>query len=64
MSFQRRHLLAHAMGVIDQAYVSQTGEDPARVGRRIEVSALGGGESIGVTAEVERLALPRALSVD
>ena len=40
VSFQRRHLLAHAMGVIDQAYVSQTGEDPARVGRRIEVSAV------------------------
>lgn len=45
VSFQRRHLLAHSMGVIDQAYLDKTGESTSLLGRRVEVSA----------AEVEQL---------
>lgn len=46
-SFQKRHLLAHTMGVIDQAYIDRTGESPSLLGRRVsilpeEVSALSG----------------------
>lgn len=44
-SFQKRHLLAHRMGVVDQAYLDRTGEPGSLLGRRItilpqEVSAL------------------------
>lgn len=44
-SFQKRHLLAHRMGVVDQTYLDRTGESGSLLGRRItilpqEVSAL------------------------
>ncbi len=44
-SFQKRHLLAHRMGVVDQTYLDRTGEPGSLLGRRItilpeEVSAL------------------------
>lgn len=44
-SFQKRHLLAHRMGVIDQQYLDRTGEPQSLLGRRVtihrdEVSAL------------------------
>jgi hypothetical protein len=37
-AFQKRHLLAHKMGVIDEQYVSITGDATQIVGRRIQVS--------------------------
>ncbi|MCA9647267.1 MAG: hypothetical protein KC492_41545 [Myxococcales bacterium] len=33
--FQKRHLLAHKMGVIDERYVAATGGSPAAIGRRV-----------------------------
>ena len=38
ISFQKRHLLAHTMGVIDEEYVRKTGDAGAVVGRKIVVS--------------------------
>lgn len=35
--FQKRHLLAHKMGVVDDAYVQATGDSSAKVGRKISV---------------------------
>jgi hypothetical protein len=37
--FQKRHLLAHKMGVVDQAYIRKTGDTQAAVGRKVAVSA-------------------------
>jgi len=44
--FQKRHLLAHKMGVIDKAYIDATGDKTAISGRRIDIQS----------AEVEMLA--------
>lgn len=43
--FQKRHLLAHKLGVVDEAYIAATGDSDAVVGRKIvlvhaEVAAL------------------------
>lgn len=38
-AFQKRHLLAHKMGVIDQEYVNKTGEMTAIPGRKVAVCA-------------------------
>lgn len=37
-SFQKRHLLAHRMGVVDQAYLDRTGEPGSLLGRRVSIS--------------------------
>jgi len=37
--FQKRHLLAHKMGVIDQKYIDATNDPTAVVGRRIAIDA-------------------------
>jgi len=37
--FQKRHLLAHKMGVVDQAYLDATADTEAVAGRKIAVSA-------------------------
>ena len=36
-AFQRRHLIAHRMGVVDQAYVAKAADREAVVGRRIHI---------------------------
>lgn len=36
--FQKRHLLAHKMGVVDQAYIAATNDPSAIVGRRASVT--------------------------
>ena len=36
--FQKRHLLAHKMGIIDAEFVSKTGCSPAMIGRKVGVS--------------------------
>lgn len=36
--FQKRHLLAHKMGVIDEAYVNTTNDPQAIIGRKISIS--------------------------
>jgi len=37
--FQKRHLIAHKMGVVDEAYVRATGDTKSVVGRKIVVTA-------------------------
>ncbi len=37
--FQKRHLLAHKMGVVDQAYLDVTGDRSAAQGRKVAISA-------------------------
>ena len=37
--FQKRHLVAHKLGVVDQEYVDRTADSEAVVGRKIRVSA-------------------------
>lgn len=39
IAFQKRHLLSHKMGVIDQEYIERTGDKTAVPGRKIAVSA-------------------------
>lgn len=36
-AFQRRHLIAHKMGVVDQTYISKAADTEAVVGRRIHI---------------------------
>lgn len=39
IAFQKRHLLSHKMGVIDQDYIERTGDTTAIPGRKVTVSA-------------------------
>jgi hypothetical protein len=39
MGFQKRHLVAHKMGVVDQDYITKTGDTCAVVGRKIGIGA-------------------------
>ena len=39
MAFQKRHLIAHKLGVVDQDYVTKTGDTRAVVGRKIGIDA-------------------------
>lgn len=38
-AFQRRHLLAHTQGIVDQDYVSRTGDPDYRLGQRVVIRA-------------------------
>lgn len=38
-NFQKRHLLAHKMGVVDQAYITATQDSSAIVGRKVGIEA-------------------------
>jgi len=59
--FNKRHLLAHKMGVIDQKYIDATNDPAAIVGRRIVITA---DEVRGLIDAVRKLgeALARRLS--
>ena len=37
-AFQKRHLVAHKLGVIDQQYIDSTGDTMAVIGRKVRVS--------------------------
>ena len=37
--FQKRHLLAHKMGVVDDAYVNATNDPRTAVGRKVSIDA-------------------------
>lgn len=37
-SFQKRHLLAHKMGVVDQAYLDATSDPSAVIGRKVQIT--------------------------
>jgi hypothetical protein len=51
-SFQKRHLLAHRMGVIDDKYIAATNDSSAIAGRRVQITA---GEVIDSLVIVEAL---------
>lgn len=38
-AFQKRHLLAHKMGVMDEDYLSATGDSPSLLGRKVSIVA-------------------------
>ncbi len=50
--FQRRHLLAHRMGVIDEEYIQTTGDRSAVVGRKCQVDS---NQVRALVATVQRL---------
>lgn len=37
-AFQKRHLLAHKMGVVDEGYLLETGDPPSLLGRKISIA--------------------------
>ena len=38
-AFQKRHLLAHKLGVVDEAYLAATGDSPSLLGRKVSIAA-------------------------
>ena len=36
-SFQKRHVLAHSMGIVDEKYLSKTGDPHAKLGRKVPI---------------------------
>lgn len=38
-AFQKRHLLAHRMGVVDEDYLSATGDSPSLLSRKVSIAA-------------------------
>ena len=53
MAFQKRHLIAHKLSVVDQDYVTKTGDTRAVVGRKIVIDA---GEVKGLAGIINTLA--------
>ena len=60
MAFQKRHLIAHKLGVVDQDYVTKTGDPRAVVGRKIVIDA---GEVQGLTGIINTLAVHMAATL-
>ena len=54
MAFQKRHLIAHKLGVVDQDYITKTGDTNAVVGRKIAIDA---GEVNRLIGIITKLAL-------
>jgi hypothetical protein len=50
--FQKRHLLAHKMGIVDDAYIKATGDGHAMVGRKVSIFSE---EVIALLAAIRRL---------
>lgn len=36
--FQKRHLLAHRMGIVDADFIARTGASPSTLGRKVSIS--------------------------
>lgn len=36
--FQKRHLLAHKMGVVDEEYINKTGSHPEQLGKKVSIT--------------------------
>jgi hypothetical protein len=53
-TFQKRHLLSHKMGVIDEEYVQKTNDPGAIVGRRIQVTQDEVTAAIGIIEKLGR----------
>jgi hypothetical protein len=58
--FQKRHLLAHAMGVIDAAYIQATQDPTAVLGRKVSISR---NEVLELVSLVKRIADGAALAI-
>jgi hypothetical protein len=58
-AFQKRHLLAHKMGVVDEDYLSATGDSPVLLGRKVSIAGPEVRELVGrlqlLGAELSRL---------
>jgi hypothetical protein len=39
-AFQKRHLVAHKMGVVDENYLAATGESPSLLGRKVSITSV------------------------
>ncbi len=37
IGFQKRHLLAHKMGIVDESYIKSTNDQSSRVGRKVQI---------------------------
>ena len=57
MAFQKRHLIAHKLGIVDQDYITKTGDTNAVVGRKIVIDA---GEVNRLIENITTLALHMA----
>lgn len=53
ISFQKRHLLAHKMGIIDEEYVKRSGDTTAIIGRKIVITS---DDVISLIPIIEKLA--------
>src|SRR5690606_21225161 len=57
--FQRRHLLAHTEGIVDQKYLEKSGDNNCKVGQRISIKEKDVLELIGliciITDEIKKL---------
>jgi hypothetical protein len=53
-SFQKRHLLAHRMGVVDEEYIQKTGDPHAIAGRKVTLTATEVAELIGILEKLGR----------
>jgi len=58
IAFQKRHLVAHKLGVVDQDYVTKTGDTHAIVGRKIGIDA----DEVKELARIINTLAPRMLA--
>ena len=54
LAFQKRHLIAHKLSVVDQDYITKAGDTRAVLGRKIVIDA---GEVEGLAETVNTLVL-------
>jgi hypothetical protein len=52
VQFQKRHLIAHKMGVIDEEYVRRTMASESEIGRNISISKEDVARSVGILSEM------------
>lgn len=52
--FQKRHLLSHRMGVVDEDYARKSGDTQAVVGRKVSVTANEVREFVGIVGKLAR----------
>lgn len=61
ISFQKRHLLAHKMGIIDEEYVRRSGDTTAIIGRKIVITSE---DVLNLIPTIEKLAEFLVKSID
>ena len=61
ISFQKRHLLAHKMGIIDEEYVRRSGDTIAIIGRKIVITSE---DVLNLIPTIEKLAVFLVKSMD